>query len=235
MKYTLTHLALIFCFLITGLMAQPTNVDPSAALEIDSSTKGFLPPRLTTAQRNAVPNPALGLIVYNTTTKKLNFYDGTQWVDAPLDPGAAVDSIADADGDTKIQTEESSDEDRIRFDVEATEVMSVSSSTVDLNAVFDAIELIGAWDASSTKRIRLGDVQILWGTTPSNTSSTKAVTFSSAFIAAPVVVISSGARTAGFFTTGTGGSSSISTTGFTGYYTSTGSNFGNWIAIGRWR
>ncbi len=41
--------------------------DPSAMLDIQSTNKGFLPPRMTTAERNAMSNPATGLLVFNTT------------------------------------------------------------------------------------------------------------------------------------------------------------------------
>lgn len=51
----------------------------TAALQIDSTSKGFLPPRMTTAQRDAISSPAEGLIIYNSTTKKLNFYNGSAW------------------------------------------------------------------------------------------------------------------------------------------------------------
>ena len=52
---------------------------PSAALEVSSTTKGLLPPRLTTTQRDAIASPAAGLTLYNTTTSKLNTWNGTSW------------------------------------------------------------------------------------------------------------------------------------------------------------
>ncbi len=51
----------------------------AAALDVTSTSKGFLPPRLTTAQRNAIASPPAGLMIYNTTDKMLNFYNGTAW------------------------------------------------------------------------------------------------------------------------------------------------------------
>lgn len=51
----------------------------SAALEVVSTSKGFLPPKLTTAERDAIASPAEGLVIYNTTTKVLNFHNGTAW------------------------------------------------------------------------------------------------------------------------------------------------------------
>jgi hypothetical protein len=43
-----------------------TMPDASAALEIESTTKGFLPPRMTASQRDAIATPALGLIIFCT-------------------------------------------------------------------------------------------------------------------------------------------------------------------------
>ncbi len=55
--------------------------DASAVLQADSTTKGFLPPRMTTTERDAITSPASGLIVYNTTTNKAQCYNGTTWND----------------------------------------------------------------------------------------------------------------------------------------------------------
>lgn len=51
----------------------------SAALEINSTNRGFLPPRMTTAQRNGIASPVEGLIVYNTTDKQMQYFDGVLW------------------------------------------------------------------------------------------------------------------------------------------------------------
>jgi hypothetical protein len=53
----------------------------SAILDAVSTTKGFLPPRMTTTQKNAISSPASGLMVYDTTTNKLACYNGTTWND----------------------------------------------------------------------------------------------------------------------------------------------------------
>jgi hypothetical protein len=53
----------------------------SAILQADSTTKGFLPPRMTTTQKNAIATPAAGLVVYDSTTNKLCCYNGSTWND----------------------------------------------------------------------------------------------------------------------------------------------------------
>jgi hypothetical protein len=57
-----------------------TSVDASAVLQADSTTQGFLPPRMTTAQINAIVTPAEGLVAYNTTISHLCCYQGGAWV-----------------------------------------------------------------------------------------------------------------------------------------------------------
>ena len=58
-----------------------TSPNANAALEIMSSSKGLLLPRMTTVQRDAIVSPVAGLILYNTTDNKVQFYNGTVWTD----------------------------------------------------------------------------------------------------------------------------------------------------------
>jgi hypothetical protein len=51
----------------------------SALLDVTSTSKGLLPPRMTTAQINAISSPAEGLMVYNTSLHNLVVYDGSGW------------------------------------------------------------------------------------------------------------------------------------------------------------
>ena len=56
------------------------NPDPSALLDLSSTTKGLLLPRMTQAQRDAIKNPVAGLIVYQVDqTIGVYTYDGTTW------------------------------------------------------------------------------------------------------------------------------------------------------------
>jgi len=57
-----------------------TSPNASSVVEISSTTKGFLPPRLTSAQIAAISSPAAGLMVYNTTFNKPNYFNGTNWL-----------------------------------------------------------------------------------------------------------------------------------------------------------
>ena len=61
----------------------PTLINASAALEVESNSKGFLPPRMTNAQRNAIVSPVPGLMVWCTNcgkTGELQVFNGSIWV-----------------------------------------------------------------------------------------------------------------------------------------------------------
>src|SRR5689334_20275196 len=54
-----------------------TTPNAKAALDIKSTDKGILFPRLTTAQRNAIADPPDGLHIYNKDERCLNYYDSS--------------------------------------------------------------------------------------------------------------------------------------------------------------
>lgn len=74
----------VLFFVITSVHAQvgigTTSPNISAQLDVYSTTKGFLPPRMTTAERTAIASAVAGLVVYNTTIGQLEYYNGTSWV-----------------------------------------------------------------------------------------------------------------------------------------------------------
>jgi hypothetical protein len=51
----------------------------SAKMQVESTTQGFLPPRMDTTQKNAIASPAAGLMVYDTTLNLMALYNGTIW------------------------------------------------------------------------------------------------------------------------------------------------------------
>jgi len=64
----------------TGNLLLGTTTDvASSKLTVTSTTQGFLPPRMTTTQKNAISSPATGLMVYDTTLNKLCVFTGTVW------------------------------------------------------------------------------------------------------------------------------------------------------------
>ncbi len=106
---------LLLSFLLFGTVAQAQlgmggQPHPSAALDVKATNKAFYPPRLTTAQRNAVVDPQAGALIYDTDKGTMYMHDGNSWLalsfaDAgttPLISRRASDSRPDATFGTSV-------------------------------------------------------------------------------------------------------------------------------------
>lgn len=93
-------LFLLLIFSLSSLNAQvginTTSPNSSSLLDISSTTKGFLMPRLTNTQMNAISSPEAGLTIYNTDASAIYQYNGTNWasredrVSAIVNDGVAI-------------------------------------------------------------------------------------------------------------------------------------------------
>lgn len=63
----------------TSVNETGTDPDASAMLDVSSTDKGLLVPRMTTAQRNNIANPATGLLVYDLDLSQFYYYSGGNW------------------------------------------------------------------------------------------------------------------------------------------------------------
>jgi hypothetical protein len=75
---------IIFGFLLSISVAAQLGINTatphsSAMLDVSSNTKGMLIPRMTTVQRNAVVNPAAGLLVFDLDKSTVYLFDGQKW------------------------------------------------------------------------------------------------------------------------------------------------------------
>lgn len=77
-----------------------TTPNSSAVLDVASTTGGFLAPRLTTVQRNAIVSPASGLMIYNLDCKNFQYYDGTQWINFNIHPDNVIGTLGSIVGST---------------------------------------------------------------------------------------------------------------------------------------
>lgn len=66
-------------YMHSGATIGNTTRHASAFFEVQSTTKGFLPPKMTTAQKNAISSPAVGLVVFDTTLNKLCVRGASAW------------------------------------------------------------------------------------------------------------------------------------------------------------
>ena len=100
------------------------TASPATTLHI-SATDAITIPSGTTAQRPG--SAANGQVRYNSTLSTIEGYSNDVWANL-----ASGDTVKDADEDTKIQVEESSDEDIIRFDIAGTERAKIEAATITL-------------------------------------------------------------------------------------------------------
>lgn len=71
-----------------------TSPHPSAELDVSSNNKGFLPPRMSFAERNAIVSPAAGLVLWCTDCVpkgELQVFNGSEWTN--LTGGVAATNI----------------------------------------------------------------------------------------------------------------------------------------------
>jgi len=81
LSLSFVFILIFFCSFsqITGVGIGTSTPHSSAILELKDSARGFLPPRMSTAQRNSIQNPTVGLQIYNLTTHCLEIYDFGKW------------------------------------------------------------------------------------------------------------------------------------------------------------
>ena len=73
-----------------GINADGSAANASAMLDVSSTTKGFLPPRMTTTERDLIASPATGLVLFNTTTNGLEIKSSTGWTSLTTPSTTAV-------------------------------------------------------------------------------------------------------------------------------------------------
>ena len=77
-----------------------TTPDASSALDITSTTKGLLIPRMTETQRDAISSPATGLMIYQTDgTVGFYYYNGSSWANVGY-----TDALVSANTDVAANT-----------------------------------------------------------------------------------------------------------------------------------
>ena len=82
-----------------GIGVASTAMNPSAQLEVKSDTKGFLPPRMTATERDAIASPVAGLILYCSNcgaNGELEVYNGATWTNLGGSAAAAIVGSATA-------------------------------------------------------------------------------------------------------------------------------------------
>lgn len=107
------YFVILALFLVQYVSAQGVGINEdgsaphgSAILDVKSSDKGLLLPRLTNAQRDNITNPAAGLYIFNSSTGKMNYFNGDFWVSLPQSdcPYKIMSSLKELSEPTGVHT-----------------------------------------------------------------------------------------------------------------------------------
>lgn len=166
MKYNLFSIAFLLILLssTTTLLGQGVGInddnstpDASAMLDVKSTNKGMLVPRMTSTQRSTIAAPATGLLVFDQTTTSFWFYDGAAWIELA---SGNISGLSDTDLDTKIDVEQTTDADSIVFTIEGIEYWSMVGARLETNNTGNSVfigEGAGAVDdLSDNKNVFMG-------------------------------------------------------------------------------
>ena len=128
----LLHILLISLFIFSGnLYSQNQNVsinntgalpDASAMLDVSSTDKGLLIPRMNTAQREGIISPATGLLVYDTNESGFWFFGGSGWQPVGNPSGQLITSFTWEDAGNSLTITESDNEWQVIIDNEADDI-----------------------------------------------------------------------------------------------------------------
>jgi hypothetical protein len=101
-----------------GINSDGAAPHPSAQLDVSSTTKGFLPPRMTESQRGLIDSPAAGLLVYQTDgATGYYFFNGTVWVSlSPEAINLALSAKVDKEADKQLSSNDFTDADKTKLD-----------------------------------------------------------------------------------------------------------------------
>lgn len=141
-----------------GINSDNSAPDGSAILDVKSTTKGILVPRMTSAQRQIITTPASGLLVFDTTTGSFWFYNNASWTNL-VSSGSGGTNISDVDNDTKVEVELTPDDDAIRFTTSGVDMAKMDGTTLHIGTPEQSIYIgndAGINNANAKQNVAIG-------------------------------------------------------------------------------
>ncbi len=111
------------------ISAAPGTPASTSIVDITSTTKGLLIPRMSTTERNAIVTPATGLMIYNTVTSAFNYWSGTAWIAMAA---GNIKELSDSDGDSKVEVERTPNENVIHFKAGGSDIAAFNSKSLQI-------------------------------------------------------------------------------------------------------
>ena len=163
-----------------------TSPDTSAALDVYATDKGFLMPRVTTAQMNAIVQPANGLAVYNTDSSSVCIYAGSQWLKVILSSSissstwtqSGSNQYSAVSGNVGIGTSSPSN----KLDIQSSSSVAANVQSTGSNAYVNTVSPSGQEASFNFKTYSSGTNYNRWLFGKSNTSESGSNTGSDFFI-----------------------------------------------------
>jgi hypothetical protein len=182
-----------------GISSTSITPDASSIVEIRSTTKGLLIPRMTATERDLISLPANGLMIYNTSNSQLNLYNGVTWVVLVSDSTGHLS----VDGGSTLTTSSTSD-------VAIADMSQTATETATYLVLFNGQVTIPAADNIETTNTAtlLSDLNLIYADIMAipATSSTHPLVFGSGETLSPGVYdIAGAASIAGTLTLDGGG------------------------------
>jgi len=112
-----------------GINTDGSLPDVSAMLDVKSTEKGLLIPRMNGQQMFLIPSPATGLLIYNTEDNSIYQFNSIAWT--KLVAGSSS-MLSDRNGDTKVEVEKNYNEDIIRFTTAGTEFLNIRNGRLNV-------------------------------------------------------------------------------------------------------
>ena len=139
----------------------PTTVGASSLLELESTTKGLVLPRMTTAERTAIASPVQGMQVYDTTTGTIWYRNASTWVNTAIATTTAANGLAIVSGNVELggaltkPTTISGVDATNKLSITATGVdaVNIDSNTLSIDATNNRV---GIGTATPTGQLSLG-------------------------------------------------------------------------------
>lgn len=126
----LSSIILLFLTFNLNVFAQvgigTNSPNASSMLDVTSTSKGILVPRMNSTQRTSIASPANGLLVFDTETDSFWFFS-TSWIQLI---SGIPNKIEDANNDTRVEVEQNANEDIIRLTTNASERITIDESGI---------------------------------------------------------------------------------------------------------
>jgi hypothetical protein len=182
MKKILTLLMITGLVWSTQIQAQVSisttcdDPDASSMLDVQSTDKGMLVPRMTATQMGNIASPATGLLVFNTTANEFYYFDGTNWM--PFNTDTTDGDAWDVTGEDQTSAIERTGD--VGIGISPSKKLTVYDDS-DLQTVFYGYSVVGDVSTIASGSIQIGNKNQFHATIDYNCDDTTCFTIGNTY------------------------------------------------------